>query len=589
MGYRSIARLLDTLDVAFCAFDAQDRAILWNETFLLFFPEHRGHIFEGEPYQENLRRFYLSRMSSDDVALLERHVAEGVLRNRTQTRPFHFEHNGRWVRVSSVPESSGGRLRIWVQIQANDPNQLRDQQPERMASAIAIPDPSAFLDTVGAAAAFLDAQRRIVSVNAQFLAIYGFTDAQEVVTKTYAEIVHDLWCNTEVAEERELHEHDISVALVDALYFSGAPFELPLPGKRWVRITMNWSGDGQMYALHWDITESKRHETELRESERRAKDTQRQLRAVTNDLRLETHRLEQTEERIRKTFVSSGIPTIVVLDDGSLIDANRAAGAMFEYGIDDLLRCTLNDLIGMDLSDIAFEGERGNQESQIVSGVEIDFYRKGGSRGCCQLFGARSLRVAGAASHAVLHMLDVTTRKSEALANEEKLLRLQRDAFNDPLTGVGNRRYLELMLRDWLADGGVHALLFLDLDGFKAVNDLAGHAAGDSLLRKIAKVISKTLRVGDVMGRLGGDEFLVLLRHCEPLRARPLAVKIIAAVNAAGASSESGMPPVGASIGIRGFGGEDEPVHSLISDADVACYAAKRAGKNRAEVFGDAD
>jgi hypothetical protein len=114
--YATMAELLDSLNIGVCLFDETDRALLWNRTFLRLFPEHDGPIAVGEHYSVNLRRFYLARLGPDELPHIDRYIAEGLIRHRTQTQPFVFEHRGRWLRVGSLPIAPGGRIRIWTPI-----------------------------------------------------------------------------------------------------------------------------------------------------------------------------------------------------------------------------------------------------------------------------------------------------------------------------------------------------------------------------------------------------------------------------------------------------------------------------------------
>src|SRR5258708_4016793 len=86
--YTMMAELLDSMNIGLCLFDENDGALLWNRTFLRLFPEHNGLITVGEHYSINLRRFYLARLSADELPHLHRYIAEGVARHRTQTQPF---------------------------------------------------------------------------------------------------------------------------------------------------------------------------------------------------------------------------------------------------------------------------------------------------------------------------------------------------------------------------------------------------------------------------------------------------------------------------------------------------------------------
>ena len=100
-----MAEGFDGLGVAMCVFDTADATVLWNRTFLKFFPEHAADVHVGEPYVDNLRRFYRERLGPDELPLIERYVQEGLERHRTQQRPFSFEHLGRRLQVTGTVAS----------------------------------------------------------------------------------------------------------------------------------------------------------------------------------------------------------------------------------------------------------------------------------------------------------------------------------------------------------------------------------------------------------------------------------------------------------------------------------------------------
>lgn len=172
--------------------------------------------------------------------------------------------------------------------------------------------------------------------------------------------------------------------------------------------------------------------------------------------------------------------------------------------------------------------------------------------------------------------------------------RLSHQAWHDPLTGLTNRATFLAQLAGALtlsaAEGTRDALLFIDLDGFKPINDQHGHAVGDDVLRIVAQRIVATLRPTDLAGRFGGDEFGALLRDVEPATARQIADRLTTAIGrpivlppADGASKPRRMR-VGASIGVALSARATEAlpaaadVHALVRAADRAMYAAKRAG-----------
>ncbi len=181
---------------------------------------------------------------------------------------------------------------------------------------------------------------------------------------------------------------------------------------------------------------------------------------------------------------------------------------------------------------------------------------------------------------------------SSVRQREELQFALAHRATHDPLTELPNRAQALTLVTSALArarrSGEMTGLLFVDLDGFKAVNDGHGHAAGDTVLREVAARMRSLVRAGDVVCRLGGDEFVVLVEPVETERdLQELAERLIDGV---GRPIEVGgvLVRVGASVGIAVSrdGGADADV--LFAEADTAAYRAKQHGRGRAEVFDDA-
>jgi diguanylate cyclase (GGDEF)-like protein len=174
-------------------------------------------------------------------------------------------------------------------------------------------------------------------------------------------------------------------------------------------------------------------------------------------------------------------------------------------------------------------------------------------------------------------------------SRNERMQELQREASQDSLTGLKNRRRFEEDLRMAMARGRrertTGALLMLDLDHFKQVNDSHGHPAGDQLIREIADLLRRRARESDVLARLGGDEFAVVLPRCSLGEARVVAEAIVGAIREHQPAIE-GVEPVTASVGVAMFG--DHPrssIASVVSEADTAMYAAKDGGRDGVRVF----
>jgi|SRR5689334_9464053 len=174
-------------------------------------------------------------------------------------------------------------------------------------------------------------------------------------------------------------------------------------------------------------------------------------------------------------------------------------------------------------------------------------------------------------------------------SRSERMHELAREASHDPLTGLHNRRRFEEDLRAELARshryGVPGALLMLDVDRFKRVNDTLGHPAGDRVLAEIAAVLQGRARETDSIARLGGDEFAVVLPRCSPPEAETVAAEITRAIRER-MNGEGDVPPLTVSVGVAPFGaGHRLSYESLIGHADAALYSAKGSGRDRVAVF----
>jgi diguanylate cyclase (GGDEF)-like protein len=161
---------------------------------------------------------------------------------------------------------------------------------------------------------------------------------------------------------------------------------------------------------------------------------------------------------------------------------------------------------------------------------------------------------------------------------------LSYEASHDALTSVYNRRKFEKVLEDAINAAhrheGTHALAFLDLDRFKFINDSCGHAIGDRVLFDLANLLQTQLRVRDVLARIGGDEFAVLLHDCTLDNARRVLEKVRAAVDGYRIAFNGREYGVGVSIGVTVIDGSETDSGAILARADAACYAAKSRGRN---------
>ena len=265
---------------------------------------------------------------------------------------------------------------------------------------------------------------------------------------------------------------------------------------------------------------------------------------------------------------------IISIDPQGIIeDANPAVAEIFGYTQEELVNQPIKPLIPelkKDLHDAHAKPKRGLGRYRELGG----FHKKGKHIPLEINIAKMEL---GAATHFVCLVRDITERKKA----EEKLTQL---ALYDQLTGLPNRTMFHEKLTSALLQArrakSEMALLFIDLDGFKTVNDTLGHGVGDQLLREVGKRLRISIRESDTAARMGGDEFMVILNNLhDRSQALLIAEKIINAINQP-MQLDGNKCNVGASIGIAIYPEQAENASDLVRAADSAMYYAKASGKN---------
>lgn len=206
---------------------------------------------------------------------------------------------------------------------------------------------------------------------------------------------------------------------------------------------------------------------------------------------------------------------------------------------------------------------------------EIELVRRDGSRFWARRHGS-PVRSGDIAAGTIWIFTDITAQRAQRES-------LSWSATHDALTDLVNRREFERRLSEQLRErrgNEAACVLFIDLDRFKAVNDSAGHAAGDEVLRRIAVLLGERMRTQDTVARLGGDEFAILLRGCGQQDALSIAERIRARVEAYRLPWEGQTLEVGASIGVVEIDASLADAAAVMASADAACYEAKHAGRN---------
>ena len=304
-----------------------------------------------------------------------------------------------------------------------------------------------------------------------------------------------------------------------------------------------------------------------------------EVKAATEALRL-------SEQRYRAAFQTSlDAININRLSDGLYIDCNQAFLEIMGYEREEVIgKTSLGLSIWADVRDRQAMADLVSQNS-CCRGLEVQFCKKNGDL----FWGVMSASVMEVNGEPCV--LSMTHDLSEVKAAQSEIRSL---AYYDPLTGLPNRRMLIERLRQTLAgsgrDGHSQALLFVELDNFKTLNETLGHLTGDLLLQEAARRIAACLRESDTLGRLGGDEFSLVLEDLSEnseeaaAQAQSVGEKILIA---------TGQPFLldhhecltTASIDITIFGAELGSTEDLMQQADIALYQAKLAGRNTMRFF----
>jgi diguanylate cyclase (GGDEF)-like protein/PAS domain S-box-containing protein len=280
---------------------------------------------------------------------------------------------------------------------------------------------------------------------------------------------------------------------------------------------------------------------------------------------------------------STGDAIITKAPDGTITSWNRGAEQLYGYSAE--------EAIGRP-SGLTEAPERGGEwqklletvfSGQPVDNFETERVRKDGTRIAVSL-------TVSPVTDANGHIVSAAIIARDTTARVQYEQRLRHMADHDQLTGLFNRRRFEEELKRELARAGRYAadhsaVLSIDIDNFKGINDSAGHAAGDAVLAHVAHVLAHRSRASDVVARLGGDEFAVLLSSVDADEARTAAEQLLGEIRSSPATYGGKPFRVTASIGVVAFESDDATAGEVLVNADLAMYAAKTAGRDRVLVY----
>ena len=287
-----------------------------------------------------------------------------------------------------------------------------------------------------------------------------------------------------------------------------------------------------------------------------------------------TARVAADDRDLSSAFEHAPIGMAIAEPDGRLLRVNPALAALLGTPADRLVGSSLFDVTHPnDLAVAASACERLALQAGLTTSTRVRLLRPTGEPFHAVVSSAKVLDPAGRCLHLVMHVQDVSIEHAA-------IARLRHASTRDPLTGLANRvlmmNRLDAAIERHTEDGTPVSVLFLDLDGFKTVNDTRGHGAGDAVLVSVARELMAQVRRADTVARLGGDEFVLVCPDTDADAAGALAARIVAGL-AREPETADAPAPVTASIGtITLDGGSATTATDLLRLADRAMYDVKR-------------
>jgi diguanylate cyclase (GGDEF)-like protein/PAS domain S-box-containing protein len=292
--------------------------------------------------------------------------------------------------------------------------------------------------------------------------------------------------------------------------------------------------------------------------------------------------------RSMATLDAMGESVITVDTEGRIDYINQAAAALLGQGFDQVVGKVFADVAALvDEADRRSLGDPVRKAlttgGRVTVGKRAVLVPAGGGAERSVEIGVSPLRLAGGEIVGLVIVLHDTSE----LRGLTRQMTYQ--ASHDALTGLVNRREFERRLQEAVESAhsgdATHALAYLDLDRFKVVNDTCGHTAGDNLLRELATLLKDAVRDSDTVGRIGGDEFALLLVGCPLEKARQISDDVVRAVGDYRFVWKDKIFNIGVSVGLVEIGRDGSSIEDIMSSADSACYVAKKQGGVHVHVY----
>ena len=531
---RLLREAFEALPEAVAVFDADDRFVFWNRRFVELYGEG-GDVRSGVRFEDHLRVSLANgRAPAAAVGREEEWIRERLARFAAGAGAHeHMLANGRWVRVQDRDLPAGGKIGIRTDV--TDAT-ARERSFRLLFDANPTPMIVSDLHTL-----------EILAVNDAAVAFYGYP-RETFLKLTVPDIRPESEPGELEAKAKAMGDETFASGLRHHRTASGEERVVRFAGQR-----LDYAGRPAILAAFFDLTEQHRMEDEVRRT-----------RSFLDE-------------------VVDHVPTALFAKDmrrdGRFTIFNRASEALFGRPRDAVIGRTDAEVFGAEAAaGFAPQDQRALSLGSVEMVEDETVHRPGGEP---RLIRTRKVAVGDGSGGGPRFVLGASEDVTEQRASEARAAYM---AHHDALTDLPNRFLFADRLSSSLArvQAGRESLavLFIDLDGFKAVNDTFGHAVGDGLLRSVAERLRGALRDCDTAARFGGDEFAVLQTPIGQVGEAAWLAARLTSVLSAPYFVDGHRPCVSASVGVALAPFDADEADLLLARADAALYRAKRGGRN---------
>ena len=546
-AHARLREVIDLMPAGLVFYDAQDRLVLWNRTYDEIFAETAAMRVPGVRFEDMLRGALAHGMYPAAAGREDEWLAGRLAMRESGKVDEQLMSDGRWLRIDNRRTADGGFIGIRVDI-----TELKRREDELKVQNMRF---DAALRQMSQGLVLFDRDRRLIVCNDRYVRMYGLPPELTVPGVTQERMMQhriDAGLHTGPEADRYMRQR-----LAESMSGTAGNSVIELSDGRVIAVAHCPTDDGGWVSTHEDITERRRAEQE-RDRNRRFLD-----------------------------LVIENVPVSIVVrnaTDRKYVLINRAGEELFGISRCEIVGRTVHDFLSKEHADLVSGYDQQLLSADPSAVLMVDEHEIDTPANGRRLVASRRIALRGE-DGTPMYILGVVEDVTERKRADERIARL---ATYDALTDLPNRMLFRQRLDDalkWLRPADRIAVLYLDLDFFKHVNDSLGHPVGDELLKAVAQRLHACVKQGDTVARLGGDEFAIIQHGiAEPDDTTALTTCILEALRKP-YDLDGHQLVADASIGIAIAPDDGHEPDQLLKNADLALYGAKADGRGTYRFF----